>query len=180
MLADVQHVVQDRDWVDYLTLGAAIFAAVGTVGAVIVALWQTSKQSKNKATVWTVMGDSRDGGQRWHVKVHNSGLRAFTVEYINFYAEKSTDILEGVASYEGYHGRTLPQMIQPGQTIQVTYTIPQVVLSGSSPPYWVIATDSTGQRHSGPFNPFSRWSGGRYSRLARFRSSWRPKVNHPK
>lgn len=70
--------------VDYVTLAATWFAAIGTVAAVCVALRQSTRHRRPRAHVWKSV---RSGTDIYLLSVHlnNRGVSPFTVESIDFF-----------------------------------------------------------------------------------------------
>lgn len=71
-----------RDWYDIATLASSIASSVGTIGAVVVALWLSRRDTKPRLTVRAAVHTAPEYGQRYIdgrrfvlVKVSNIGLR---------------------------------------------------------------------------------------------------------
>lgn len=139
-----------RDWVDYLTLLFAFLAAIGTVGAVAVALWQTS--SSRRRVAWLKTRLTSDG---MGVYVTNSGPRPFTVESVSFRAATGADMFPRPVEASR---DSLPTLLTEGQTAQYVFEHRQGPLNDDERPELVIVRSAAGDEWTCFYNPFANIS----------------------
>lgn len=135
----------ERDWVDYATLVATWFAAIGTVTAVGVAL----KQSRDARTKSIVARTVMTSGNRLRVIVHNEGPRAVTVRDV-LYRTK-----DGEVTHRGWQGRDLtgeereplPKFLLEGESVEIS--MPRI-----EDAHYIQIVDTAGDSFYSYANPF--------------------------
>jgi hypothetical protein len=92
---------QARDWIDYVTLAAAVFAALGTVGAVLVALFGPAWQSRRSRPALYVKSSPPSMSQSRPRAAHddNSPATEFSFELGNAAGRETARDVEIFLSY---------------------------------------------------------------------------------
>jgi hypothetical protein len=113
----------DTTTAEWLTAGGTVFAALGTVGAVAIALWQTVGPKQAKLTVHCWYGEKREGDGRPYPTLTLSATHVRGPAILLQTAHLATDGTSGslVAISEG--STTLPAVLHPGQSAQVTWDV---------------------------------------------------------
>ncbi|HEV7773996.1 MAG TPA: hypothetical protein VGO48_11995 [Conexibacter sp.] len=141
---------------EWLTAGGTVFAALGTVGAVAIALWQTVGPKQAKLTVHCWYGEKREGDGRRHPTLTLSATHVRGPGILLQTAYLTTDGTSGPLVDGGEGSTTLPALLHPGQSAQVTWDVGLLkkVLElmkhqGGSDTAFVSAmfVDSLGRRH---------------------------------
>ncbi len=101
-------------WVEAI---ATVFAAVGTIGAVWVALWQVGRQHRRRLEVtcrWAFIGGSARG-QMLALHATNSGFRPVKIVM----AHLMTDDGHQVFARFDPHSSSLPSVVQDGESVEI-------------------------------------------------------------
>ena len=130
-----------KDWTNYATLAATVFAAVGTVAAVVVALWQTRRSVRKNATI-----RSRGFGTGFEVVVGNEGPRSFTVESILFRRKDGRVLRPDPVTVP------LPKALADGEAVVLRYE----GLDQFNDVEKIIVWDTVGVTWQRPFEPYPR------------------------
>jgi hypothetical protein len=126
------------------------------VAAVCVALWQTMRQSRPKARVWTKItsrgaGSDRVGQYELTVRVNNRGALPFTVEDVDAFDETGRQTIFP----NGYpYPDHLPQLTTPGQTVAVVFEFPDSILLTDKAPKTIVVTESAGHTFTCHYDPW--------------------------
>jgi hypothetical protein len=152
----VAQAVQHRDWIDYATLVAVCFAATGTVAAVCVALWQSMRQSRPRARVWTKIvsrGARSDHVSQYEltVRVNNSGVIPFTVEDVDVFDKSGRQTIFADGYPASHH---LPQLVTPGQSVAIVFQFSESILFGEMAPKTIVVTESAGHTFRCHYDPW--------------------------
>ena len=106
---------------DWITAGASVFAAVGTVGAVAVALWQTRQQGKRKLKVTCRHGVSSEAPGESTVivvlRATNVGYRPVKLTQAYIRMDNGDQAYIPAAPYS----EALPVLLQDGQSAEVIW-----------------------------------------------------------
>ncbi|HMJ34776.1 MAG TPA: hypothetical protein VK501_12760 [Baekduia sp.] len=139
-----------RDTVDYLTLVFAFLAAVGTISAVIVALWQAAGSRRRVARLKT--GLTKDGVG---IYVTNNGSRPFTVESVHFVAANGASMWPRTIAETR---DTWPKHLSEGETAQFVFERGQPPLADDRRPELVVVRSTGGDEWLCFYNPFKNLS----------------------
>jgi hypothetical protein len=159
---------------DWIVAVSGVFAAVGTVGAVVVALWQSQRRDRRslKVTSWTQQGTSRQGQEVpviW-LRGTNDGHRPIKVPEV-FLATGDG----GRGSHEQVtKSDALPRLVEVGESVDVGWERSVLELAadetGASYRYGFFV-DTLGNIYEGPLPGFERKRSGI---LWGRRTDWRP------
>lgn len=144
---------------EWVTAGGTVFAALGTVGAVAIALWQTVGPKQTKLTVHCWYGEQHEGSGRPYPTLTLSATHVRGPAILLQTAFLTTDGTSGPL-VDGSQGSTmLPALLHPGQSAQVTWDVrllrtvlEEIKRHAGSDTTFVSAlfVDSKGQRHGAP------------------------------
>ncbi len=137
---------------DWITAFASVFAALGTVGAVIVALWQISRQSKRSLVVKcssAVTGDS----QFSHViafRATNDGQRPIKLDMAYLRADDGQQIFGRFTPFSDQ----LPKVLVDGESVTVFWSqdVLREIAENEGVKYlYAYFTDALGQVYDAPY-----------------------------
>jgi hypothetical protein len=137
---------------EWITAGATVFAALGTVGAVIVALRQIRHQEKRSLRVKCDLGVIADT-ENLHVvgvRATNDGFRPVKVTM----AYLMTDTGMQVISPFTRHSDKLPKTLQDGESAEVFWlqeNLDKLKAEGSGNPLYAFYMDVLGDVYKAPY-----------------------------
>lgn len=106
---------------DWITAIATVFAATGTVGAVIVALQQIRRQERRHLTVHcrpaVAAPDPATAVQLVTLRATNDGLRPVKISQAYVQTDASTKVFARLTSWSA----SLPILVLPGESIEVSW-----------------------------------------------------------
>jgi hypothetical protein len=109
---------------EWMTAVGTVFAAIGTVGAVIVALWQTRRQERYGLTVEgkTLAKRKADDPSKWDSRIEfvatNNGRRAVTIAEARLEFKSSDGLMVGVMRTDDNPERVT---LQPAEQVVVAW-----------------------------------------------------------
>lgn len=137
---------------DWITASATVFAAVGTVGAVVVALWQVLRQSKRNLIVKcssAVTGDPQFS-RVIAVSGTNDGQRPIKLDMAYLQAEDGRQIVGRFTPFSD----KLPAVLVDGESVTVFWSqddLSEIAERESVNYLYAYFTDALGQVYSAPY-----------------------------
>jgi hypothetical protein len=117
---------------DWIQAGATVGAAIGTVGAVIVALWQSARRDRRILKVdCALMGIADDSGSYLRVLATNDGHRPvrlrFPPTFVALANDGKTRIAYGVEALDEKKSDSLPRTLEDGDSVMFVYDYRQML-----------------------------------------------------
>lgn len=111
----------DPNVTDWISAFATVFAAVGTVGAVAVALWQINRQGRRHMVVqcrWAIVGELSGNVQVLTLRGTNDGARPIKVAMAYLMTDTGSQAVVRFAPYSN----ELPVVLQDGENVEISWT----------------------------------------------------------
>jgi hypothetical protein len=161
---------------DWIVAASGVFAAVGTVGAVVVALWQSQRRDRRSldVTSWRQRKTSRHGQEVLEIWLRgtNDGRRPITVPEV--WLATDDDPRMPVPGDQVSGSNPLPKLLREGETLDLGWEEPVLELAAKAGAKYLYGffIDTLGNIYEGPLPGVER---KRSRILWRRRPDWRPK-----